>query len=154
MLRVRETRLTTRDLGGNTVESRSTLVTFYSRVGLSAIILANESDEVIAGAYTIREVSGSGNDEIDRSDAALLPLYPNPFGDFVTIPFELGSPAAVQIRVFDVTGRYVATVVDDNFPPGRHAFTWRPVLLAPGVYVVRMGSGRVHQVHVAVFVPR
>ncbi|MDX1430021.1 MAG: hypothetical protein R3282_07020, partial [Rhodothermales bacterium] len=121
VLRFKETRLTTTDLGGNPVQSRFTLVTFYSKVGLSAFILANESDEVIAGAYSVADSDGTGIRGFDRSDAAFGPLYPNPFVDVVTLPFALEQTGRVQIRVFDLTGRIVETVVDDYFTAGTHS---------------------------------
>jgi hypothetical protein len=67
--------------------------------------------------------------------------HPNPFHPATTIPFSIGARGQVLLRVFDVQGRVVRTLVDDTLVPGAHAAIWdglrpdgRPV--GSGVYFV------------------
>jgi hypothetical protein len=72
--------------------------------------------------------------------------YPNPFNPRTVIPFELGERGAVEIKIFDVAGRLVRTLVSGMYEKGRHAAAWngrdnggRPV--ASSVYFCRLKAG-------------
>ena len=56
---------------------------------------------------------------------SLAQNYPNPFNPETVIKFSLKSRSRVSIRVYDVAGRLVKTLVDENREPGFHAdVTW------------------------------
>ena len=72
----------------------------------------------------------------------LLQNAPNPCNPTTVIPFDMPAPAAVRLRLFDVAGRPVRTLVRDA-QAGRNAVTWdgtddagRPV--GTGIYVYRL----------------
>ncbi|SVD54548.1 uncharacterized protein METZ01_LOCUS407402, partial [marine metagenome] len=50
--------------------------------------------------------------------------YPNPFNAQTSIPFHLPGATRVVLKVFDVMGQTVATLVDDRFPAGSHTLHW------------------------------
>jgi endonuclease I len=54
----------------------------------------------------------------------LAAAAPNPFRAATSIDFGLARTGRVRIDVFDVTGRLVRTLVDDEFPAGRHRAVW------------------------------
>jgi hypothetical protein len=54
----------------------------------------------------------------------LLASRPNPFRPNTTIPFVLAEDGDVQIRIYDVTGRLVRTLLDQPFGAGQHAIEW------------------------------
>ena len=72
--------------------------------------------------------------------------YPNPFNAAVIVPYrvpELGIDHPVTLRVYDLLGQPVRTLVQDSRPPGRHLARWdgrdasgTPV--SSGVYFVRL----------------
>jgi hypothetical protein len=74
---------------------------------------------------------------------------PNPFNPTTTIDYTVASPSRVMLRVFDVAGRVVRTLVDSHVAAGRRTATWDGTTdsgerAASGVYFVRMaatGSG-------------
>jgi len=72
---------------------------------------------------------------------ALHPIYPNPFNSTATISFVLPSPEHVDLRVFDVTGRHVASVADQMFNAGVHSITYDASGLTSGVYFCRLMAG-------------
>lgn len=50
---------------------------------------------------------------------------PNPFNPRTSVPFDLPEPATrVTVRVYDVAGRAVATLVNSAMPAGRHSVIW------------------------------
>jgi hypothetical protein len=52
------------------------------------------------------------------------PSFPNPFRPSTHIPFELAEQLPVQLRVYGVDGRLVATLIDGERPAGRHVELW------------------------------
>lgn len=71
----------------------------------------------------------------------LLQSYPNPFNPSVTIIYQIPSSSFVSIRVIDVLGREVATLVNEMRPPGRHEVTWRAGNASSGLYFYQLQTG-------------
>jgi aminopeptidase N len=68
--------------------------------------------------------------------------YPNPFNPNVTIPFSLDKSAIVKLKMFDITGRQVATLLDQKLDAGTHSIQYdAPGTLSAGVYLLRAQSG-------------
>ncbi|GIV58477.1 MAG: hypothetical protein KatS3mg042_1390 [Rhodothermaceae bacterium] len=68
--------------------------------------------------------------------------YPNPFNPSTTIRFALTKPEAVRLKVFDLLGREVATLIDGQMlPAGTHAVDFRATNLASGQYLYRLEAG-------------
>jgi hypothetical protein len=72
---------------------------------------------------------------------AQLQLAPNPFRTGTSISYSLPLESRVRVRVFDVTGRHVATLVDEVQASGAHATTFALDGRASGVYFVRVETG-------------
>ena len=75
------------------------------------------------------------------SGVRLLPAAPEPFVTTTRLTYELDAPGEVELAVFDVTGRHVATLDHGVRTPGRHEVVWTPEHLPAGVYVVRLTAG-------------
>jgi len=76
---------------------------------------------------------------------------PNPFNAAMTVPYELSAPGSVSAEVYDVLGRFVATLVDGYQGSGTQHLTWQGAdshgAPAPsGVYFVRISVGDDHVV--------
>jgi flagellar hook assembly protein FlgD len=78
---------------------------------------------------------------------ALHPSYPNPFNPSTRISFDLPRPERVTLKIYDLTGRLVRVLVDeDSLPAGRHEATWQGRddhgrKVAAGVYLYRLEAG-------------
>jgi len=90
---------------------------------------------------------------------ALYQNYPNPFsangrGTFgnpsTVISFQLSVNSHVTLKVFDVTGREVATLVDGEMAAGNHVVTFAPRDLAGGLYFYKFTAGKFSQTRKAV----
>lgn len=55
---------------------------------------------------------------------SLEPNAPNPFRDATRIPFTLDAASHVTVRVYDVTGAFIATLFDGSMSEGRHEVGW------------------------------
>jgi len=71
-------------------------------------------------------------------DFALLGNYPNPFNPTTTLAFNLPRASQVQLAVFDLTGRHVATLVDGWQDAGRHQVIFDASDLSSGIYFYRL----------------
>jgi len=72
----------------------------------------------------------------------LFQNYPNPFNGSSDIGFRIAEFGWVQIQIFDLLGRVVATPVDEVRSPGAYVATFDGSQLASGVYVCRMTAGK------------
>jgi hypothetical protein len=88
----------------------------------------------------------SGFDGTMPTDFHLAPSYPNPFRTIATIQYALPRDEHVEIEVFDITGRRVATLVDEVVEAGYHTVVWDGrtsgrARLASGIYIYRLQAG-------------
>ncbi len=67
--------------------------------------------------------------------------YPNPFNPATKIDFSLPSAGHTTLKVFDMLGKEVATIVNDILPEGFHFRNFNAANLASGVYLYRLQSG-------------
>lgn len=73
----------------------------------------------------------------------IIASYPNPFNPRTTIRFECEAPGQVDLAIYDLAGRRVASLVDGWLGSGRHDETWngRDIagrFVAAGQYLVRL----------------
>jgi len=70
----------------------------------------------------------------------LGPNFPNPFNPATSIRYTVppGTHTPISLRVYDVLGREVTTLVDELPQPGDHVVAWKPDALASGVYICRL----------------
>jgi hypothetical protein len=70
----------------------------------------------------------------------LMQNYPNPFNPSTSISFDLPKQSYVIIKIFDVIGREVATLVNENLAAGRYTKTWIASSFPSGVYFYRINA--------------
>lgn len=71
--------------------------------------------------------------------ARLEAVFPNPFNPIVTVPFTLPYELPIRITIFNVSGQYVTTLLEEqNMPAGRHKITWNASQLSSGVYFIQL----------------
>ncbi len=71
---------------------------------------------------------------------SLAQNYPNPFNAGTTIRFELARTSRIRMEVFDVTGKWVATLIDGQRQAGSHKAAFDANALASGIYYYRLDS--------------
>lgn len=67
--------------------------------------------------------------------------YPNPFNPSTTITYDLPNDANVTLKVYDMMGREVMTLVHEYQPAGRHQVQFHPNGLASGAYIYQLQAG-------------
>jgi hypothetical protein len=77
---------------------------------------------------------------------ALEQNYPNPFNPSTRISFTIPHSSFVILKVFDVLGREVATLVNEVMRPGTYERTFEGTDLTSGVYFCHLQAGRLDEV--------
>lgn len=85
--------------------------------------------------------SGGGSGSAAVTEFKLFQNYPNPFNPSTTIKLRLKDSEFLDLKVYDVLGRAVATLADAWFPAGEHSFTFNGKGLSTGMYFYRMMAG-------------
>ncbi|HEX7571986.1 MAG TPA: Ig-like domain-containing protein [Bacteroidota bacterium] len=71
---------------------------------------------------------------------ALDQNFPNPFNPSTVIMYHLPADARVTLKVFDLLGREIATLVDGSVQAGSHSVTWNAGSIGSGVYFARLSA--------------
>lgn len=90
--------------------------------------------------------SVSNTDDIP-SEFYLAQNFPDPFNPSTTINYQLSTPSYVTLKVFDVLGREVSTLVDEFKQAGTHSsqFSISNVELSSGVYFYQLRTGNLFE---------
>jgi len=70
--------------------------------------------------------------------------YPNPFNPSTTFRFNLPHTVNVVIKIYNVTGQIVDTLVDGEVSKGIHELQWMPKGISSGVYICEVQAGNFH----------
>jgi hypothetical protein len=97
------------------------------------------------GFYRVNFSAPSSVQDVVRQTSRLTGVTPNPFNPMTTISFALESRQQATVTVYDISGRRVAVIADDEFDAGDHELTWRGTdqsgrEVSSGSYVVRLES--------------
>ncbi len=75
------------------------------------------------------------------TDFVLNQNYPNPFNPTTTISFSIPSSEFISLKVYDILGNEVATLVNEEKPAGEYDVTFDASTLTSGVYLYRLRAG-------------
>lgn len=82
-----------------------------------------------------------GEDDAVQSEFRLCQNYPNPFNPTTEIRYRISEVSHVTLKVFDVLGREVATLVNEVKAPGEYEVQFDAGALSSGIYFYRLTSG-------------
>ncbi|RKY94827.1 MAG: hypothetical protein DRQ01_01400 [Ignavibacteriae bacterium] len=77
---------------------------------------------------------------------ALEQNYPNPFNPLTTIKYSVPESGAVELKVYDIIGNEVATLVNETKAPGSYEVPFNASQLASGVYIYSIRAGNFAQI--------
>ena len=86
------------------------------------------------GAFDTTAIDLTGINTAYQYDSGFR-MYPNPSKDNTNLEFSLADNAAVEIRLCDVMGKEVTTIVNSNLSPGAHKFNIITKELSNGIYI-------------------
>jgi len=93
--------------------------------------------------YHSMTVMGVSPNDVVPETFTLYPAYPNPFNPVTTIRFDIPEGAAnlLSLRIFDINGGLVETLMDGQREPGIYTVQWDGSDQPSGVYFSRLESG-------------
>jgi len=131
----------------------------YNWVGKESFLLADigsmdgEDDPNFTQAEYVQLTSSiEGTTALVQEGSMVLPKemvlyanYPNPFNPSTTIRFDLTQTGAVELSIFDLNGRQVASLIDGSMAAGSHQVSWNGrdasgISVASGIYIYRLQS--------------
>lgn len=100
---------------------------------------ATSPDSIMVKADVLTELIH--NEGIDVTDYVLYQNYPNPFNASTNIEFRNPKKEFVSLRIFNISGEEVATIVSVQLSAGYHTFKFNASNLPSGVYLYRLQTG-------------
>jgi hypothetical protein len=93
--------------------------------------------------HTLLEMLTSVNDqnEVHPHQLGLLQNYPNPFNPSTTIRYTLREAASVSLKIYNINGKELTTLVQENRPGGEHHIVWHADGFPSGIYLARLLTG-------------
>ncbi len=91
------------------------------------------------------------NTEQIPTDFVVYQNYPNPFNPSTNIRFALPKESHVRLTIYDITGKEVETLVNDQLAAGTHTIEWAPRNIASGIYLYRIEAGNFVKVNKMIF---
>jgi len=81
------------------------------------------------------------NITLKPSSYSLMQNYPNPFNPATTIRYSLPNDGLVQIKVYDISGKEVMSLVNENKTAGNYEVKFNGANLSSGIYFYRINAG-------------
>jgi len=88
------------------------------------------------GVASVENISG-----VTPDNYSLSQNYPNPFNPSTTINFTIPNSEFVTLKVYNILGSEVATLVNENLASGAYRYSFDAVNLASGVYLYELRAG-------------
>ena len=89
----------------------------------------------------------SGTSSIEPNQEYRLPKkyflhqnYPNPFNPITTISFEIPEKTRVSLKIYNVIGKEIATLIDKEMFPGIYELPWDASKVASGIYFYQLSG--------------
>lgn len=105
---------------------------------------ATQSNQPVAAMQTFALITSNGTeaDIPPRATFALHPHYPNPVRSSTTLSYTLHQAGMVRLRLFDLQGRPLATLVEGYYPAGEYQTSVANVPVAAGTYFYTLEHAR------------
>jgi len=82
----------------------------------------------------------------------LIKNYPNPFNPITKIEYSLPENSFVEIKIYDIFGREVETLINKKQTMGMYSLQWQPKNITSGIYFYRIKAGRYSETKKMVYI--
>ncbi|MDP1676393.1 MAG: invasin domain 3-containing protein [Bacteroidota bacterium] len=104
---------------------------------LNGVLIGDTASVIFSAVGSVVNKDGSNI----PNEYELRQNYPNPFNPSTKVAFGIPENSQVIMKLYDITGREVATIVNNYFEAGRYTVTIDASSLASGVYLYRLDAG-------------
>jgi hypothetical protein len=84
-------------------------------------------------------------------DYALYQNYPNPFNPSTIITFDLPRSSFVELKIFDILGREISTLLNNELDAGKHIIKFSAENLSSGIYFYKISCGSFNEIKKMLF---
>lgn len=100
--------------------------------------------------YKPDSTTSIGKDKLVPDAIKLYQNYPNPFNPITTIKFELNNTGSVTLKIYNILGKEIKLLLDDNLPAGEYNIQWngkddKGNIPPGGVYFIQLKAGNYRQ---------
>jgi hypothetical protein len=144
----------TDDAGAYAIDdlAAGTLTLIADREGYTSVdqqVNVGPSEYAVTRDFTIGSTTSAGGQESAPNEFALRQNYPNPFNPSTRISFSLPVASTVTVKVFNLLGQEIATLINGAFPAGEQVAVWNGTDaagrgVASGVYFYRLEASGVN----------
>jgi C1A family cysteine protease len=140
---------TTRTNIKSAIQKEDTLAVLWVAAGAPSAHLITNGSSVI---YSKNLTSVGNNINKETKTFALGQNYPNPFNPSTVISYALKQGSRVSLKVYDLLGNEVASLVDEQKPAGEYFVKFNAATLASGIYFYRLSAGDFSEMKKMVFI--
>ena len=109
--------------------------------GLFFVLADGTVGQFPEGVASVENISG-----VAPSNYSLEQNYPNPFNPSTTINFTIPNSDFVTLKVYNILGSEVATLVNENLAAGAYRFNFEAANLASGIYLYELNAGNFREI--------
>ncbi len=120
---------------------------YYWRARSKTVNTGQYSDFSPTAHFTVDQTTAVNEEEVIPKEFSVSQNYPNPFNPSTVIEFALPSNEFVTIKIYDILGREIATLVNKETNAGVHRITWNGkdnngAEVSAGAYIYRITAGK------------
>jgi hypothetical protein len=138
-----------RAIAGNTNSAAYRQALWDKSKSFTIPLFSNASNALTALIYTAWVQAGSPQmspdfiaSEDQQNYTILNQNVPNPFTSSTRVEYNLTENSEIQLQVLDLSGHLVETLDNGPKTKGKYVFNWSPVIVKPGIYYLKLKSGR------------
>ena len=134
---------------GASIDSTGLFTYLGGQVGSYDVkVMVTDGYNVAVDSFIVRvdKVTGVEDDFNVPTEFSLSQNYPNPFNPSTVIDFSIPQSSRVLLKVFNLLGQEVATLIDEELTVGSHSINFDAGRLATGVYIYTLEAGKFHDI--------
>jgi photosystem II stability/assembly factor-like uncharacterized protein len=115
----------------------------------SVCFVDNNTGWIVGDGSTILKTTNGGVTIVKEEETFEVPAdfvlyqnYPNPFNPTTTITFQISEPGFVSLKVYNVLGNEVVTLINEEKAPGKYEIKFDGSHLSSGIYFYKLQSGK------------
>ncbi len=97
------------------------------------------------GVFSTKEITKIIDEPCQIPKGYLLNNYPNPFNSTTNIPFSIYEKSHISLIIYDILGRKISTLVDDQKEHGKYTVKFNASNLSSGVYYIRLITNKFYE---------
>jgi Zn-dependent metalloprotease len=129
-------------LGTSSMEQLRMITTGFTM----KVVVTDDEDETDEDTHHVAfggepKLIGNRNVKNIPDDFSLNQNYPNPFNPLTTIKFGLPKDTFVKLKIYDIEGHVIATLIEGNLPAGYHVARFDASSYSSGLYFYKIEAG-------------